>query len=77
MNNENQYFIFLDIADSCYNGQWTYAAEQCVKHNFNAKDLTEALNKTETTLVSMEDLVFLIENVTILRYKGTYNERKN
>jgi len=67
MNNQECNTIFLDIADSCYNGQWTYAAEQCVKHNFYAKDLVESLNETETSMISMEDLVFLIENATNLR----------
>ncbi len=71
MTNENRNDIFLNIADSCYHGQWTYAAEQCVKHNFFAKDLVEVFEETEAeqTMISATDLVFLIEQATQIRLK--------
>ena len=59
---------FESIADSCENGNWTFAAKECIEYGFFANDLINK-NKKLKLFSDIYDLVELIEIATKLRNK--------
>lgn len=62
---------FQEVLDSAFNGQWTAAAEECVKYNLHAKDMIKQFEEIKEDFGSDPcnplDLVHLAENAAILR----------
>ena len=56
---------YEDIADDCYNGNWTDATNKCIKYNYCVVELIEIYEQREKELgeecelLSMRDIAFL------------------
>lgn len=59
---------FEEIADSCYNGNWSYAAKECVEYGFYANDLIK-FNEEHELFQDKHDIAILAEMAMKLRYK--------
>lgn len=63
---------FLEIVDSCLNGNWTTAAEECVKFGFYANDLIRKQEELSVDGLGFDDpcdIARVIESATRLRYE--------
>lgn len=52
---------FLDITDSCLNGNWTAAAERYNESAFGVKDFSDFMHDEHCDTFSFEDLACLVE----------------
>ena len=56
---------YEDIADDCYNGNWTDATNKCIKYGYCVVELIEIYEQREKELgeecelLSMRDIAFL------------------
>ncbi|MDA3781150.1 MAG: hypothetical protein PF487_13135 [Bacteroidales bacterium] len=57
---------FTDIAENCYNGNWTDAAKNCVEYGFYANDLRK-FNEDENLFEDLYDIAELAEMAQKLR----------
>lgn len=63
---------YEDIADDCWNGNWTDATDKCIKYNYSVIELIEIYEHrqqeldVDSELLSMKDIAYL----------GMYIERK-
>jgi hypothetical protein len=58
------------IAENVANGNWTDAAQLCIKHGFYCKDLIDGFNSNqELNLITLEDIAYLIELATQMRHQ--------
>jgi len=64
---------YSEIVENCLNGNWRYAAQNCVDYGFYANDLIhqhkENKEMEEFTFKDECDMVELIEIATEIRYK--------
>ena len=67
---------FEEIIESTTNGNWTQAAEECIKYGFYANDLIskykeiqEEYGEKPYTYFEESDLAILAEMIAELRYK--------
>ena len=53
------------IAENVCNGNWTDAAELCIKYGFYCKDLLDKFQDNQSfNLITLEDIAYLIELAT-------------
>ena len=60
---------FEKIAENVANGNWTDAAELCIKCGFYCKDLLDKFNDENYNLITIEDIAYLIELSTQKRFQ--------
>lgn len=68
MKNYRSLEQFEEIADNCFNGNWSDASKNCVDYGFYANDLIK-FNKEYKLFDDIYDLVELIEIATQKRNK--------
>jgi len=59
---------FKEISENVMFGNWTDAAELAVESGFYANDLLRMLEEEELSIISLSDLVILVEIMTEKRY---------
>ena len=61
---------FQEIVDSCTNGNWTQAANECIEYGFYAQDLINAQEACDFGgFEDLTDIATLIEMATEIRCK--------
>jgi len=63
---------FESIADNCYNGNWTDAANECIEFGFYANDLIKH-NKSNELFNDFYDIAELVELTQKLRNDRIFN----
>ena len=62
---------YEDIADDCYNGNWTDATNKCIKYGYCVVELIEIYENREQELGEEHELLSMRD----IAYLGMYIER--
>lgn len=62
---------YEDIADDCYNGNWTDATNKCIKYGYSVVELIEIYEYREQELDKERELLSMRD----IAYLGMYIER--